>query len=381
VRQAVSRRKIWIVLVGLAAVLVPFAGTSSADAATSCRSWAGGGITSLQAAVNASTCVTVQPGTWHIANHLVLPAGHTVTGVVGRAGSTILYADPSTAWGCCTGMVDVSATNSLSTANAAVKYLTLQAAGRAVIGVGGGVFTVDHVAVVNTLCNGLSVYGPRVRVYSANFKGNGYGRKCPNAPPGAAIYVHPVNGNPVTGPVVTYTSFTGNGTPIDVDSVDGGSVTHSSFSGNDGWAGVALYRASGWTVSANTINQPRAGSMGDAMGGNYSYQPGCQYGPTGGHPAAVWLCENFDSDGHRADRNTISGNTVSGYYGLLLMGLDDPEESGVPTLVPSSNTISDNTISAVTPAADDRRPGTLGPGDNVWTRNTCAGVACPVVYF
>jgi hypothetical protein len=220
-----------------------------------------------------------------------------------------------------------------------------------------------------------------VTVDSSTFIGNGYGASCPNAPPGAAIYVHPVSGAPVGGPVVTNSTFTGNGTPIDVDSVDGGRVTHNTFTGSDGWASIALYRASNWTVNTNVIRHPTTGSLGDRPGGNYSYQQGCQFGPTGGHPAAIWLCENYDSDGHRADHNTITGNAVSSYYGILLMGLDDPAESGSPGLVPSSNTVSGNTITnTTTPAADDHGPTAPTPA-NTWTNNTCAGVPCQPVYF
>lgn len=355
--------------------------SGSASAASTCASWAGEPNVSLQSAINANSCVTVQPGTWHLTNHLVLPAGHTLTGVAGKASSTILYADASSAWGCCTGMIDVNPKNSDTTANASIQYLTLKAARRAVIGIGGGLFSTYHVRVLNTVCNGLSVYGPRVRVDASTFTGNGYGPTCPNAPPGAAIYVHVVPGDPVGGPVVTNSTFTGNGTPIDVDSVDGGQVSTSTFSGNDGWAGVALYRASSWAISRNSIQQPTTGSLGDNPGGNWSYQTGCQFGPSGGHPAAVWVCLNYDSDGHRADQNKINGNSLSSYYGILLMGLDDAAESGSPQLAPSANLLKNNRVtSAVVPAADDHEAGGPTP-DNVWTGNTCAGLPCPVTYF
>ena len=118
----------------------------------------------LQQAVNTYSCVTVQPGTWHLTSHVVMPAGNVLTGVAGKARSTILYADPSSAWSCCSGMIDVDPQHSLSTPNVAVRYLTLQAAHRAVIGIGGGVFSTLHVRIANTVCNGLSVYGPRVSV-------------------------------------------------------------------------------------------------------------------------------------------------------------------------------------------------------------------------
>lgn len=370
-----------VVAVSLALLGSSLAGAASA-ATPGCASWAGGGTASLQQAVNANACVTIRPGTWHVDNHVVLPAGHRLSGLRGKTSSTVLYADPSSAWGCCTGMIDVNPRNPLTTADASVSFLTLQAASRAVIGIGGGAFSVSRVRVLNTVCNGLSVYGPRVTVDHGTFTGNGYGARCPNAPPGAAIYVHVVAGDPVSGPTITNSTFSRNGTPIDVDAVDGGVVSGNTISGNDGWAAVALYRASSWSVTGNQVSQPATGSLGDRPGGNYSYQNGCQFGPAGGHPAAVWLCENYDTDGHRADRNSVTGNSLTSYYGILLMGLDDPAESGSPQLVPSANVLTDNRLDGATvPAADDHPPAAPADGGNDWSGDTCSGLPCPVDYF
>jgi hypothetical protein len=347
-----------------------------------CSSWAGGDTASLQAAVNANSCVTVPPGTWHLNNHIALPAGHTLTGQTGMANVTTLVADPSPAWGCCTGMVDVNPRNSQATPNAAIRHLTLQAAHTAVIGIGGGLFDVSDVAVNSTVCNGLSVYGPRVTVDSSRFSDNGLGASCPRAPPGAAIYIHNVPGDPMGPPTITNNSFTRNGSPIDLDSVDGGRVVKNTFTNNDGWAAVALYRGSFWTVTDNVINHPQTAILGNNPGGNFSYQRGCQFGPLGGHPAAIWLCENFNTDGHFADHNTIARNTLSSYYAIEFMGLDDPQEGGRRTVAPRFNTTTDNRVTAgVLGLIDDYEPHQPAGGDNVWARNSCPGHPCLPHYF
>lgn len=347
-----------------------------------CSAWAGGGSASLQAAVNANGCVTVPPGTWHLTTHVVLPAGHILTGQSGMANVTVLTADPSPAWGCCSGMIDVNPRNPLSTANSAIRHLTLQAAHHAVIGVGGGVFDLSDVAVDATVCNGLSIYGPRVRVDSSRFSENGLGASCPRAPPGAAIYIHNVAGNPIGPPTITKSSFSHNGSPIDVDSVDGGQLIGNTFTNNDGWASVALYRASFWTVTDNLIDHPKTTILGNNPGGNFSYQRGCQFGPLGGHPAAIWLCENFNTDGHFADHNTIARNTLASYYAVEFMGLDDPQERGQRTVAPRFNSTTDNRVTAgVLGLADDYEPHQPAGGDNVWARNNCPGHPCLPRYF
>jgi hypothetical protein len=224
------------------------------------------------------------------------------------------------AWGCCNGIVNINPRNSLAVGNAFVAHLTLQSAQHSLIGITGGVFTAQDVRILGAVCDGISIYGPRAIVQNSYFFGNGYGSACPNSPPGAAIYVHIVPGDPIGGPVVKGSTFVHNGPPIDVDSVAGGMVSNNKFKGNDGWAAIALYRGANWTITHNVIQQPRAASRGNQPGGNFSYQGACQVGPAGAHPAGIWLCENSNANGLVADHNTISGNTIASYYGVLLMG-------------------------------------------------------------
>src|ERR1700709_1710998 len=134
--------------------IAAFGSMQAAASPSTCASWHGGGSASLQSAVNANLCVTVQPGTWHLTSRVALPAGHTLTGLAGKDASTILFADPSTAWGCCNGMIDVNPQNPLTTANATVSHLTLEAAHRAIIGIAGGVVTASDVHILDTVCNG-----------------------------------------------------------------------------------------------------------------------------------------------------------------------------------------------------------------------------------
>ncbi len=365
----------WLVpaLLAFVITLVLMAPVSFADP-VECTTWSGGGAKSLQAAVRVSSCVMVQPGRWHLKKHVVLPPGHALTGRPGAGARTILQADASASWGCCSGMIDVDARNPLAKGKAAVRHLTLDAAHHALIGIGGGAFDVSDVSVRSAVCNGLSVYGPGVTVDSSTFTGNGYGASCPNAPPGAAIYVHEVRGKPIGPPVITNSTFSRNGTPIDVDRVDGGRLVGNTFSANDGWSAVALYRASGWTVTRNIIRQPSAGKLGDRPGGNFSYQADCQFGPRGGRPAAIWICDNLGPGRHRAERNVISRNDIASYYGVLLLGAD---EAGKPSATPRRNRVTDNTIGGVVGIVDDAPKQRSG---NDWRRNRCAGRSCVPAY-
>ena len=375
-------------LVLVAAILLSLVALAApAAAAGTCHGWAGGGSASLQQAMTQYACVQVQPGTWHVTAGVALPAGHTLTGRSGATKRTIIVADAPGAWGCCNGIVNVNPRNPLTVSNAVVAHLTLQSAAHSVIGITGGLFTAQDVRILGAICNGASVYGPRAVIENSYFYGNGYGSACPNSPPGAAIYVHVVPSDPIGGPVVKGSTFVHNGPAIDVDSVSGGVVSNDHFRDNDGWAAISLYRGSNWTITQNTIQQPRTASRGNQPGGNFSYQASCQTGPAGAHPAGIWLCENSNAGGLVADHNTISGNTIASYYGVLLMGADDPGEGGTPDVTPRFNSISGNVLSApslggsVVGGADDYRPGQSASGVNTWTNNTCGQATCGPVYF
>ena len=378
----------WFAVLLVAATVLSLAGFATpAAAAGTCHAWKGGGSSSLQQALNAYGCVQVQPGTWHVNAGVALPAGHTLTGRPGATQKTIIVADAPGAWGCCNGIVNINPRNPPTVSNAVVAHLTLQSAQHAVIGITGGLFTAQDVRILGAICDGISIYGPRAIVQNSYFYGNGYGSACPNSPPGAAIYVHVVPGDPIGGPVVNGSTFVHNGPPIDVDSVSGGVVANNSFKENDGWAAIALYRGSNWSIAHNTIQQPRAASRGNQPGGNFSYQGACQTGPSGAHPAGIWLCENSNAGGLVADHNTISGNSIGSYYGVLLMGADEPGEGGSPDVTPRFDSITGNVLSAswlggtVVPGADDYRPGQSASGVNTWANNTCGQAPCGPMYF
>jgi hypothetical protein len=375
-------------LLVITAVALPLAAFAApAAAAGSCHGWNGGGSRSLQQAVTTYACVQVQPGTWHVTAGVALPAGHTLTGRAGSAKQTIIVADAPGAWGCCNGIVNVGPKNPLSVSNAVIAHLTLQSARHSMIGITGALFTAQDVRILGAICNGMSVYGPRAVIENSYFYGNGFGSACPNSPPGAGIYVHVVPTDPSGGPVVKGSTFVHNGPAIDVDSVSGGVIANNHFSGNDGWAAIALYRGANWMITNNTIQQPRTASRGDQPGGNFSYQAACQTGPSGAHPAAIWLCENSNAGGLVADHNTISGNALGSYYGVLLMGADDPNEGGAADVTPRFNIITGNNLAAaslggsVVPGADDYSPGQSASGVDSWINNTCGQTACGPVYF
>lgn len=167
-------------------------------------------------------------------------------------------------------------------------------------------------------------------------------------------------------PIVTGNEISFNTGPgVDIYNVWGGTFESNNVHDNTSWAGFSLL-GSNWSVKNNTVIHPST----------YSGQPyiaSCSTGPMGSHSAAIFLCQGTVAAGVKTAQNTISGNTVSSYYGILLIGNDEANSLAVP----NNNTVGgrtppypvNNFLSNVLECADDFKRS--GPNANSWTGSGC----------
>ena len=316
---------------------------------------------SLQTALNANVCVRIAPGTWQIPGQVRVPANHRVTGH-GAESSTLQAKPPWNANGK-EGVLNVLGQNDAVQIDA----LTLDANSVATYAVAARGMTVTGTVLKNAVCNGVGIAGRGVTIADSTITANGF--SCPVAPPGTGIYVE--GGGQVDvglAPVLDGNTITGNGGPgLDVNIAHGGRFTDNVVRDNGSWAGVSLYGARGWTVSGNTIDQPRSNVV-------HPYHPACgQDLPNGPGSTALLLCQDTPSSDVRD--TTVSGNTLSGTYGLALVGNGRVD----PPLVPRSNTLTGNELAGSgTGCVDAHVPGQ--PDSNAWSANSCSGPGTGPVY-
>lgn len=341
-------------------------GVVGVAAQQTCTAWAG--EIPLQEAVDAADCVEIQAGTWVLDHWLTLTDGKTIVGdpAAGRA-QVVLKAGPGWVTNGNEGVV-MGARPGLSPV-ATVRHLTLDADGLATGGIGASDLVVDDVIVRGGRCWGVAIVGFNMSVTNSTIEGNGADAGCPS-PPGAGIYVA-ANGVPFAAyaPRITDNEIRNNvGPGVDIFNVWNGVFERNNVHDNSGWAGVSLFGSS-WSIRSNTVTHP-------ADQGGQPYIPSCASGPNGARSSAVMLCQATVADGVKTTGNVISGNTLSSYYGVLLVGNDEANASAVPT----ANTVSGNTIrtgptGATVACADDYKVrGKGSPGANTWS-------GCKPVYF
>ncbi len=369
-----SRRSSYVLLVLAVVVLTlaQLAASRAAARAAACVTWPRGVSpgTSLQAAIDANVCVKVETGTYTLAASLLLPAQHTLTGA--GAGTTILQANLTT-WNSngYEGVVNVTD----DSANATISNLTLDANGTATDAVVAHGMTITGTVLAKARCDGVGISGANVSVTNSTITGNGF--SCPVAPPSAGIYVEGSQSYPGVGrhlnPVIDNNRIRDNGGPaLDVNGAYGGRFTGNTVSGNGGWAAVSLYGASTWAVSGNMISQPSTTMI-------QPYHPYCGQGlPAGAHDAALLICQDADDDdGLVAQHDSVTDNTVSGYYGLVLIGNDESNWLWVPRM----NTLTGNVVTSSTVGCADDYPAKRSDS-NTWSNNTGrSGTRCTPVYF
>ena len=148
---------------------------------------------------------------------------------------------------------------------------------------------------------------------------------------------------------------------------NGGVFVANTVTGNDGWAGVSIIDASSWTISRNNVVQAPVGSA-NGPGFDHPYRA-CRYPGNSRHPAAVFLCQTDDLNGHVTTHNIIQGNRLSGPYGILLSGLQ-----GSGFQAPRFNVIIDNNVSGSGfGCADDLAPRDCLTRHNTYRGNNCSG--------
>jgi hypothetical protein len=349
-----------LALVALAVVVAGWGMHSEkADAATaSCTPWSG--ATGLQASLDANVCTEVQPGTYIVNAYLVIPDGHTLQGnpAFPRESMVVAAGRPWNGNGY-EGVIQGPLPP--HTAQATLRHFVVDGAGISTGSAGVSSIILDDLVVKGGRCWGVAIVGPAVTLTNSLVTSNGADPTCPS-PPGAGIYV---SANQVAygdyAPIIRNNEVSANvGPGVDIYNVGRGDFRNNKVHDNSGWAAFSLL-GSNWTVTGNDFSHTSAG-------GGQPWIPSCSTGPSGSHPAAIFLCRDTAAGGLTTSSNTISRNTASSFYGILLIGNDEASSSAVPR----NNTASANIVTGTVRCADDNKRG--GPTANSWS-------GCNPVYF
>lgn len=249
------------------------------------------------------------------------------------------------------------------TALATIRHLTIDGNGLATGAIGSSDMLIDDVVARGGRCWGIAIVGPNMTVKNSAIRLNGADPQCPSAP-GAGIYMS-TNGTSygVYAPVVTDNEISDNTGPgVDIYNVWNGVLERNNVHDNTSWAGISLLGAY-WSVKDNTVLHP-------SSSGGHPWVNSCSTGPSGSRSSAIFLCQGTIAGGVKTAYNTVTGNTVGSYYGILAIGNDEANAMAVP----NNNTFSTNTFMATTTrqCADDFKP--RGPNINKWS-------GCKPTYF
>jgi len=328
----------------------------------------------LQSAVNQHACVEVQAGTYTLAAPVALKPGHTLRGV--SAAESIIKADQSQwKFGCCDSQITDTLPASPETSPFRVKNLTLDGAGVATYNVCCRGYVVEGSVLRRSRCSAIGAAGKGVTAKNNQMLDSAQPTDVPGkgkiscatgnfggVAEGAAIYSEGaaedygtvIDGNTIQG------SF---GPALDINGAWGGVFKNNVVSDNTAWAAVSLYGASNWLVENNQVSHP-------ANQPPQPYHPYCAAGPSGGHSAGIFLCQDTDAGNLVVNGNVIRGNKTSSYYGILSVGADELK----PYFAPRNNTFQNNDVfGSVMGCADDFKPGQWMTDANAWTGNNCAG--------
>lgn len=277
-----------------------------------CFRWPGLSGLSLQKAVNAHTCVEVQAGTHLLDAPVPVPPGHTLRGL-GKKVSILRAKQATWSFNCCDSLVTDTLPANPAQNPFTVRKLGLDGAGVATYNVCCRGYTVEESELVASRCSAIGIAGGGVAVRTSNLltaaqptavpgKGTvtcatgGFG----GVAEGAAIYSEGKGTS--YGSLIEDNTISGtNGPALDINGAWGGTFRRNTVNGNSAWAAVSLYGASYWTVADNAISHP-AGEPPQP------YHPYCATGPSGGHAAAIFLCQDTDAGGLTTNENQILRN-------------------------------------------------------------------------
>jgi Pectate lyase superfamily protein len=387
---------------------------------------------SLQLAINNNACVEIPSGTFVVSRSIVVGSNRTVRG---QGSSSVIKADPAL-WtfnniSYANGnegvfnTIDNTMAGPPPSINVRISNLSIDASGVATYAIAPSGL-LDNLNIKNSRCSGVGIvaYGAVVtnssitstaketlvsnngKSYLLNCRGiyilksQFTGTTCttpkqsgnPNycqisfwanaVDEGAGIYVaSPATsgGYPVPArlaPIIRNNTISDTfGPALDVNSVWDGVFQYNLVFGNSSWAGISLYGASNWLVTNNQISHP-----GNQPG--QPYHPNCRdvEPPLNGHSAAIFLCQDADTNNLITQNNFISANKVSSYYGILSVG----NRNRAPYMVPRNNIITMNDPNGSLIGCLDKVPmANWSSEKNVWINNFCGGpntVAPPVTY-
>jgi hypothetical protein len=377
------------ILVAASFAIVPATTASASPTCTPDVTLNSGG--DLSAAVLAYDCVFLNAGTYELAKQLTVPAGHDIFGLGTTREDVVIK--PADAYDDTNSSILLYRNDNVSgTTDAVISHIENLAfdgtwnksTGTTYLHelVMGGGFDLDNVVLRNTLCYGLGVTQYHTSITNSLLEY--HGRGCPGGVPvGAGIYaIDNVADGAVAywAPYIDHNEFRYTfGPAVDSSGVRSGVFTYNTVHYNTGYAGFALFGSGYWTVEHNGISQP-------------STEPGYQY--TNGHCAdtpynvdhasGIFLCQRDATDDHTTTHNTIRYNTVSSYYGIMLVGNDETTAYWAPR----ENTLTSNTTTGSNIGCVDDFKGypAFNPGQwytdtNHWSLNTCQTSPSYIVYF
>jgi hypothetical protein len=350
------------------------AGGGGGGAADACFDWPDGSALTLHEATAQHDCVEVQTGTHVIDSPVHLAPGHTLRGV--GVTQAILVANQA-AWSftCCDSMIADTLPGDPAANPFRVETLTLDGAGVATYNVCCRGYVADDVVMKSSRCSAIGIAGTGVTVRNSTMRDSAQHTNVPGlgwvscatggfggVDEGAAIYSQGTASN--YGSLIEGNTIEDSyGPALDVNGAWGGTFRSNVVTGNSAWAAVSLYGASQWLIENNQISHPNDEPA-------QPYHPYCATGPAGGHSAAIFLCQDTDSNNLVTNDNTIRGNSASSFYGILSVGADELQ----PYWAPRNNTFQNNDVFGSSfGCADDFAPGQWGSDQNVWTGNNCAG--------
>jgi len=230
---------------------------------------------------------------------------------------------------------------------------------------------IENMTIDGAQCDGIDMGGVNTTAKGNIIENNGF--NCRGAT-GAGIYAdgHPQQYS--NGPKIINNIIRNNADPIDINTVDNGQIIGNRIYGNGGAAGVSLYLSRNWIVENNTISHPQS----DVYAANHPY---CFQDSGIKHSAAILLCQDKNNS-YETTGNMIKSNNASSYYGIVLVGADEPSPSQPLnskiwnlSWVPHLNIIENNDVhGSVGGCLDDLKPGQWVSKDNQWNNNNCRGM-------